>query len=214
MEWSREKKLVALFEKLFTIGDASNKEFDTLFTSHIDNSHDGTFQFGIDSLNKLESEADAVVREITTELHSSGVPAVRDDLLRLSDSFDSIIDEMLQLMVLISNRKVHSLEFLTDLYKDLLETSGKCVEDTIALGRTFFAKHSNVQLIADVEAVTRVETDCDMIEDSLIETLFSSDTCDSERLLESAVISHLGEIANRCEDFADQIAIINLKIAE
>jgi predicted phosphate transport protein (TIGR00153 family) len=214
MDWKRERKLISLFEKLMKTGEKAEKEFNELFVSHIDNLHGGTFHFGIDSLNKTESEADDIVHEITTVIHSLAIPSVRDDLIVFADRFDSIIDEMLHLMVHISNRKVHPCSALLDLYKELLSKSSYCVAETISLVRIFFEKHNNESLIAHVEKVCLIETECDVVEDRLIETLFLSEATDSGRIIESTIISQLGNVANRCEDLADHIAILNLKMAE
>lgn len=214
MDWTKEKELIHLIEKLLVLGEKAAVTFSSSFSSHLDDIHDGSFHFGVDSLNKIESEADDVINEIITNLYTTAIPLVRDDLVILVNRFDSIIDDMTHLLQKIINCKSHSQSSLRTLYDRLLETILHCTSKTVELIRLFFTKHSHTSILEASESVSEIESQADSIEDSLIKTLFESSVTDTEKLHESSLIKLLGMIPNRCENVADHISIFNLKIAE
>lgn len=214
MDWTKEKELIHLIEKLLVLGEKAAVTFGDSFSNHLKNIHDGTFHFGVDSLNKIESAADDVINEIITKLYTIAIPLISDDLVVLINRFDSIIDDMTHLLQKIINCNATPYEQLRDLYNQLLEITLQCTNDTIELIRLFFTKHNHNSILTVSESVSTVESRADAVEDTLIKTLFESELSDTEKLNESSLISLLGMIPNRCEDVADHISIFNLKIAE
>lgn len=214
MIFEKNRTLDSLIQKMLNTAEVALDEFIDAIQLHIENIHDGKFNFEVDSLNAFESSLDETVHEIKNELLTYSSIPLADDHVVLVNLFDRIINKMAQTLKSISARKMHISHELRAEYLTLLQHTGSCSAELITLVRSYYGNGNSKTIAQSVESVGVKETECDTAEDLLIEKLFTLDKDNAKKVTETQLIRGIGSIADRCEDLADHIAIVNLKTAE
>ncbi len=214
MEWTRESTIISQMEKLVVHAEKAEKQFTSTFQLHISGEHGGIFQFGVDLLKSIETETDSIVADIKNELYTSKYADLRDDRTVLVTIIDTIIDDMTELLQEISIKKIITPATRASLYTNLLEAISECVQQTFALVHKSLYKRAQKEIALLVDEVGEAESRCDSLEDHLIEIIFRDNEKSADQIIQDLVITRLGKIADRCEDLAEHIGLVNLKMVE
>jgi len=214
MEWTQESTIINQMDKLVAHAEKAEQQFSNTFRLHIAQEHGGSFQFGVDLLKSIETETDGIVMDIKSELYKSKYADLRDDRTILVIIIDIIIDDMTELLQEISIRKIEAPTEFTSLYTNLLEAVSECVQQTCILVRKSLRKFSQKEIALLVDEVGEAESRCDTLEDHLIEKVFSGDKKEADQIVQDLVITRLGRIADQCEDLAEHVGVVNLKMVE
>ncbi len=214
MEWTQESTIISRMEKLIVHAEKAEKQFTNTFSLHISGVHGGTFQFGVDFLKSIETETDSIVTDIKSELYTSKYADLRDDRTILVTIIDRIIDDMTELLQEISIKKIITPPKLASFYTNLLGAVSECLQQTFSLVHKSLYKRSQKEIALLVDEVGDAESRCDTLEDHLIEIIFREKSKRADQIIQDIVITKLGKIADRCEDLAEHIGLVNLKMVE
>jgi len=168
------------------------------------------FESRLDRVNKLESEADHLRREIETQLYANTlIPDSRGDVLGLIETADQLLSQFEGCLWAFSiEQPVISDEYKAG-FKKLTNMVVKAV-DELALGaRAFFRSPHDVP--AYNHKVMLYEKEADMISTSLKKEIFGSDLSLSEKLHLREFVEHIDSVADIAEDVADRLAIYAIK---
>ncbi len=169
-------------------------------------------------LDRLESQADDIKREIRRHLSTSLFSSVeRGETLTLLHSLDSIADACQDTGKLMCMRKTVQPELLAPgfakLGELLVQAAAKMVEVTSKLSGTSDGKTTKLSvedLITELEAVGRLEFESDEEQHRIQRELFSMEdelsTMDIFFLMN--IIRKLGQIADEMENASDNLATV------
>ncbi|MFQ5773389.1 MAG: DUF47 domain-containing protein [Kiloniellaceae bacterium] len=170
----------------------------------------GEFEDKLNSVNRLESEADRLRRSIETQLYAQTlIPESRGDVLGLLENLDSVLNLYEGALWGFSIEKPDiPAEFGAD-FQVLCDQAVLAVESLVLATRAFFR---NVEAVADhMHKVMFYEKEADKVSTKLKKAIFASDLALSHKSHLRLFVEHLDNLADRSEDVADRLAIYTIK---
>ncbi len=168
------------------------------------------FQDAIKSIDKLESQADELSREVEAHLYShSLIPEHRGDVLGLLENSDDIIDTAKTCLYQFSVEQPSVPEEFHDGYCKLADAGCAAVEAVIVSARAFF---NDVRAVKDnLFKVHHYEKEADGISDRLKRSIFASDLDLAHKIHLRNFAMNVEKISDKAEDVADRLAIYAIK---
>lgn len=168
------------------------------------------FESRLDRVNRLESEADGLRREIETQLYANTlIPDSRGDVLGLIETADQILSQFEGALWAFSiENPVISDEYKGG-FKKLTNMVVKAVDELGLGARAFFRSPHDVP--AYNHKVMLYEKEADMISTTLKKDIFASDLELSQKLHLREFVEQIDSIADIAEDVADRLAIYAIK---
>jgi len=168
------------------------------------------FENSIVGIDRLESKADKLSREIESHLYShSLIPEHRGDVLGLLENSDNIIDSAKTCLNQFSVERPDIPDQFQDGYRKLAEAGCESVEAVIVSARAFF---KNFRAVKDnLFKVHHYEKEADDIGDRLKRSIFDSDLKLSHKIHLRYFALNVEQISDRAEDVADRLAIYAIK---
>ncbi len=151
-------------------------------------------------VTKIESEADALVREIRELLYSGAyLPTIRGDLHRLLTATDKVANRAQDCLEFVTYERPQGIDGHADTLRDLLDLTTTCYEQFQLGVRAFFKpKGEIIEVRERVQRVGELESELDKDERALLKAIFDSD-------LDLAGKQHLGRLVTRIVRISDQI---------
>jgi predicted phosphate transport protein (TIGR00153 family) len=168
------------------------------------------FQNALMSIDKLESQADKLSREVEAHLYShSLIPEHRGDVLGLLENSDDIIDTAKTCLYQFSIEQPEVPDEFRDGYNKLADAGCSAVEAVIVSGRAFF---NDVKAVKDnLFKVHHYEKEADGISDRLKRAIFASDLDLAHKIHLRTFALNVEKISDKAEDVADRLAIYAIK---
>jgi predicted phosphate transport protein (TIGR00153 family) len=168
------------------------------------------FGNAIVSIDKLESQADKLSREVEAHLYShSLIPEHRGDVLGLLENTDNIIDTIKSCLGQFSVESPDVPEEYHEGYRKLAEAGCEAVEAVIVSARAFFKDVKSVK--DNLYKVHHFEKEADGISDRLKRSIFNSDMELAQKIHLRYFALNVEKVSDRAEEVADRLAIYAIK---
>ena len=168
------------------------------------------FQTRLKRVNKIESEADTLRREIEQQLYTNTlIPDSRGDVLELIERIDELLSSLEGPLWAFMIETPDIPEAYHQGYRRLTNRVVKAVDELGLAGRAFF--HSPHDVPAYNHKVMLYEKEADVITTDLKRAIFSSDLTLSHKLHLREFVESIDSIADMAEDIADRLAIYAIK---
>jgi len=168
------------------------------------------FQGSIAKIDKLESRADKLSREVEADLYRhSLIPEHRGDVLGLLENTDNIIDRMKTSLYQFSVENPDIPDPFHEDFRKLAETSCLAAEAVVISARAFFR---NADAVKDsLYKVHHFEKEADQISDSLKRRIFASDLDLAHKIHLRYFALNVELLSDKAEEVADRLAIYAIK---
>lgn len=172
-----------------------------------------TFKKKLEAVCAMESRADALRRDIETEMFQEAlIPDFRADILDLLENLDEIVNHLEETILNFSiENPDFPKEFHVDIQK-LLEAVANSVESLVITTRAFFRDIGSVR--DNSHKVMLYEKEADKIVLPLKTRLFASDLPLDRKAQLRNFIDNIDHIADNAEDVADMLAIVTIRRAD
>lgn len=168
------------------------------------------FQDRLDRVNKLESDADNLRREIEQQLYSNTlIPDSRGDVLGLIETADQLLSKFEGSLWAFHIEKPEIHEEFRDGFKKLTGMVVKAVDELGLGARAFFRSPHDVP--AYNHKVRLYEKEADIIGSNLKIAIFDSDLDLANKLHMREFVEQIDSIADMAEDVSDRLAIYAIK---
>lgn len=168
------------------------------------------FENAIVSIDKLESQADKLSKEVEAHLYShSLIPEHRGDVLGLLENSDNIIDSAKTCLYQFSVEQPSVPEEFREGYCKLADAGCSAVEAVIVSARAFFKDVNSVK--DNLYKVHHFEKEADGISDRLKRRVFASDLELAHKIHLRYFALNVDRVADRAEEVADRLAIYAIK---
>lgn len=168
------------------------------------------FESRIVAIDKLESRADKLSKEVESNLYSQSlIPEHRGDVLGLLENADNIIDTAKASLHQFSVEQPNIPSELNAQYMKLAEASFNSVEALIVAARAFFRDAESVK--DNLYKVHHYEGEADQISDALKRTIFASSLELAHKIHLRYFALNVEKVSDKAEDVADRLAIYAIK---
>jgi len=168
------------------------------------------FETRIVTIDKLESRADKISKEVEANLYSQSlIPEHRGDVLGLLENTDNIIDTAKTSLYQFSVEQPEIPAELNIHYLKLAEASYQAVEAVIVSARAFFRDVDSVK--DNLYKVHHYEKEADHISDTLKRTIFSGSLELAHKIHLRYFALNVEKVSDKAEDVADRLAIYAIK---
>lgn len=207
--FKRNQELLDKIAQYFKMSDLLMDDFKSAITKHLDDLQ--RLEMEMKKTKRLESNADAKVHDIEEFLyHKSLLPDFREDVLKLFEKFDDIIDTAENIIQYIYVHKMTYPKFIKESIIKMIEASHECYQLVKLLVNDLFNKRDNVKQL--VIRIGDYESICDDIQAEIVDKIYSTDDIDKcDRILFEECIRLIAMLTDSCENVADVVRIINIK---
>lgn len=168
------------------------------------------FENRSEELDKIESDADILRRNIENKLYSQTlIPEARGDVLGLLESTDHVLNITSETLYHFAIESPEFLSEINHLYIDLTEACTKTMENLVMAIRAYFSDISNVR--DHINKVIFYEKESDKLGKKIKEEIFSKNIDLSRKLHLRYFVDRLEKIADLAEDVSDRLAIAVIK---
>ncbi len=201
-----ENQIDAFLDKL----SESGLLFKRAVQIYLDEGASDGFDEKLQSVNRLESEADELRRSIIAQLYTQTlIPESRGDVLGLLENLDRVLSlyEGALWSFAIERPDIPS-EFHTD-FAVLCDQAVHAAESIVLASRAFFR---NIEAVHDhMHKVMFYEKEADKISSKLKRAIFGSDLPLPRKAHLRNFVNHIDNVADQSEDVADRLAIYTIK---
>ncbi len=161
-------------------------------------------------LDTLESDADALRREIERTLYSRMlIPESRGDVLGLLERTDGVLNTATETLIQFSVQKPEMFSEFNQDYLDLTESSMNAMEEMVGAIRAYFKDLTAVR--DHIDKVMFYEEESDRISEKMLARLFESKEDLCQKLHVRDFIDQVENISDEAEDVCDRVAIAAIK---
>jgi predicted phosphate transport protein (TIGR00153 family) len=187
-------------------------ESRNLFEEYLAESYDTARQKSA-SVDALESAADKHKREIReTLLDGAFLPHVRSDIYRVVEGVDSIVGKAEEIthFIVTQNPKIPE-EYHASFLELYLQSLNCFLELRQALQAFYKPKGALKELKSHFNKVCELESGVDKLESKITAEIFGSSIHLSEKTHLQQLVTSIGDIADLCEDAADELEFAAMK---
>jgi predicted phosphate transport protein (TIGR00153 family) len=168
------------------------------------------FEERLQRVNKLETEADNLRRDIETQLYANTlIPDSRGDVLGLIETADQLLTQFEGSLWAFSIEKPEIPAEMRANFKKLTSMVIKAADELCLGARAFFRSPHDVQ--AYNHKVQLYEKEADIISTTLKREIFESDLELARKLHLREFVEQIDGIADMAEDVADRLSIYSIK---
>jgi len=164
-------------------------------------------------VNSLETEADALLRDIRELLYSGAyLPTIRGDIYRLLSAVDNVANKIENALDFVHCHKpVSTAEYRKSL-EDILDMTATCFSELSLALRAFFKPKGQVEdLRRHCRQVGELESSIDDKERALTLEIFDSDLPLAEKQHIVKLLARIVRISDEIENAADELELASLK---
>jgi predicted phosphate transport protein (TIGR00153 family) len=168
------------------------------------------FESRLENINKTESDADILRREIETKLYiETLIPESRGDVLGVLEACDKVLNMTAETLHQFSVEIPFILDEVKNYYIELTKISIDAMEEMVAAIRSYF---KNINQVRDhITKVQLYETESDKIAAKLKRIVFRTDIELSQKMHMRYFALHIESIADESEDVCDRLSIAAIK---
>ena len=168
------------------------------------------FESRLENINKTESHADILRREIETKLYlETLIPESRGDVLGVLEACDKVLNMTAETLQQFSVEIPFILDEVKNYYIELTSNSVNAMEEMVAAIRSYF---KNINQVRDhINKVQLYETESDKIAAKLKRIVFRTDIELSQKMHMRYFALHIESIADEAEDVCDRLSIAAIK---
>ena len=188
----------------------SSQVFKAAIKTYLKDGCTAEFEQRLHDVNRMESEADKLRRDIETKLYAHTlIPESRGDVLGLIETLDHLLNLFEgSLWAFSIERPDIPEEFHTD-YETLTELAVQSVESLVLASRAFFR---DIEAVGDHNhKVMLYEKEADKIGTKLKKAIFASDLDLSRKSHLRNFVEQIDDVPDWAEDVADRLAIYSIK---
>jgi len=201
-----EQKIDSFFDKL----SESAVIFRLAVRVYLREGAKGEFQDRLERVNGLESDADALRREIEQQLYSNTlIPDSRGDVLGLIENADQLLSQFEGTLWAFSNETPDIPDEFRGGFKKLTNMVVKAADELGLGARAFFRNPYDVP--AYNHKVMLYEKEADIISTELKIAIFASDLDLARKQHLRDFVEHIDSVADMAEDVADRLSIYAIK---
>jgi predicted phosphate transport protein (TIGR00153 family) len=164
-------------------------------------------------VNSLESEADALLREIRDMLYSGAyLPTIRGDIYRLMSTVDGVSNKAEDCFDLFHYQFPEvPTEYAADI-NAILDLTSECFSALQKGLKAFFGPKDKLEKVRKHSArVSEFESRIDRLERDLTARIFKADMAKGEKLHLQSCLRMIAAISDAIEDAADQLQWVSVK---
>ncbi len=168
------------------------------------------FEKRITSIDKAETDADNLRREIETRLYAETlIPESRGDVLGILEACDKVLNITAETLMQFSVEIPYLLPELKSKYLDLTDASISALEEMVAAVRAYFRDITKVR--DHITKVQLYESESDKIAQKIKHIVFRTDIQLSKKMHMRYFALHIETIADEAEDLCDRLSIAVIK---
>ena len=188
----------------------SSQVFKAAIKTYLKDGCTAEFEQRLHDVNRMESEADKLRRDIETKLYAHTlIPESRGDVLGLIETLDHLLNLFEGSLWAFSIEKPEIPEEFRDDYGNLTDMAVMAVESLVQASRAFFR---NLEAVGDHNhKVMFYEKEADKVSTKLKQAIFGSDLDLSRKTHLRNFVEHIDNVADWAEDVADRLAIYTIK---
>jgi predicted phosphate transport protein (TIGR00153 family) len=189
---------------------AGAQTFEQAFNHYITGGNDAEFEAMVIKIRNIEGTADEILYSIETSLYEKSLlPESREDIDRLFERVDDIIDDTTHILRFLNTRNVPIPENIVKEVREMIIISLQCFEQVRIAINELFGKRKNI--VNYIRAINNYETACDDLQANIIKQIFASNIDKFDKIILTELVNLLSKLTDHCEDSADVITIINVK---
>jgi len=183
----------------------------TALQRYCQNQDRGELQQNFLQVNKAESRADDIRREIEVMMYSKSVfPESRGDILGMLESLDKVPNQAEATVRMMLTHHIVIPETFHDKLLELMDISHRCVIVLLDAAAKLFTDFTTATV--DVGKVDSLESQADHLEAELFDHVFRTPEIDDlSKILLRDLIKNISAISDRAENAGDRIRIIIAK---
>jgi predicted phosphate transport protein (TIGR00153 family) len=214
MFWKKSRALVEEVQGLLELCSSGLADFDKALHIYYKSGCSEEFIALTEKVKEWEDKADKQVYKIKHSLFGNFLlPESREDIARLLNKIDNIIDNAMHAIKFIALRNLPPVTELAELDKELRAGTLTCFKTTYETAKLLFAPRQWEKVRDMVEEVGAYESICDDVENRMIGRLYELPIEDARRILQAQLVAQVGAVSDACEDAAGIMGIMNLKRA-
>jgi len=168
------------------------------------------FEKRISSIDKTETDADNLRREIETRLYAETlIPESRGDVLGILEGCDKVLNLTAETLMQFSTEIPFILPEVKDKYLDLTDISISALEEMVTAVRAYFRDINKVR--DHITKVQLYESESDKIAFKIKHVVFRTDIELSQKIHMRYFALHIETIADEAEDLCDRLSIAAIK---
>lgn len=168
------------------------------------------FQSRLEAIDKLESRADKLSKEVEAQLYShSLIPEHRGDVLGLLENTDNIIDTAKMSLYQFSVEQPDIPEEFHERFDQLANASYQAAAAVIVSARAFFRDATGIK--DNLFKVHHYEKEADQISDALKRAIFAGSRELAHKIHLRYFALNVEKVSDRAEEVADRLAIYAIK---
>jgi len=201
-----EQKIDSFFDKL----SETTVVYRLAVRAYLKEGLDDEFQDRLERVNKLESEADVLRRDIEKQLYTNTlIPDSRGDVLGLIETVDQLFSLLVSSLWAFSIEQPIIPKDYRVGYRKLTTMVVKAADELGLSGRAYFRNPYDVP--AYNHKVMLYEKEADILSTSIKREVFSSDLDLAHKLHLKSFVEQIDSIADMAEDIADRLSIYAIK---
>lgn len=210
--FKKEKRVVQLILQHIEKTAESVQETTNSLRAYLSDAHSEPLGTNCRVYN-LESEADALLREIRELLYSGAyLPSIRGDIYRLMSTVDSVSNKAESCFDFFCNQ----MPAIPDKYKsgfgEAIDTTDECFKEFRKALQSFLGPKDKVKSVRKhSKAVGELESKIDQVERDLTAKIFSSSLEKGEKIHLRQALGRVTAISDCIENAADELELISLK---
>ncbi len=168
------------------------------------------FEKRIISIDKTETDADNLRREIETRLYAETlIPESRGDVLGILEGCDKVLNLTAETLMQFSTEIPFILPEVKEKYLDLTDISISALEEMVTAVRAYFRDINKVR--DHITKVQLYESESDKIAFKIKHIVFRTDIELSKKIHMRYFALHIETIADEAEDLCDRLSIAAIK---
>ncbi len=161
-------------------------------------------------IQAAEKAADETRRCVENMMYSEAVfPESRGDILGLIEAMDSVANHSESSVRMVLSQHITVPPVYWENLTRLVKTCHRCVCSLLRAAEQLF--ESLMDAAVTVGEIHRLESEADVIEEDLIDAIFSGDEPDLQKILLRDLVKHVSQIADSAETAGDRIRIMVAK---
>ena len=209
--FGKTKKLELDVKNYLYIIQKTGLIFNEAINEYIECEYDD-FDKRVTDINELESEADAIKRNIKNKLYKNMlIPDARGDVWELIELLDRLIGVVEKVLENFSFEHPYIPEFIKKHFIKIADYSQKTTDEVVNAVSAYF---NNFTMVTDfINKIMFYEHEIDKIEDLLKKTIFSSDELKklSHRIQLRYFIEQMALLSDFAERIAEKLSILVIK---
>jgi predicted phosphate transport protein (TIGR00153 family) len=205
----KEKSIFAKINRYLDQLDECKDKFIICITELINRGVGDRNEEHVANVHRAESVADDYRRNIECELYNRAlIPDIRGDVLGILETVDRIPTYFQSICDQISLEKLEIPRTLVPLFHQLLKPN---IDAYGLVNKAIKGYFMNMDIMEEIAAVDRKESEADRIERHLIGELFNTDMDKVDRVLLKDVVTDIGNISDQALIVSDRLSLAVIK---